>query len=103
MNKWTEFAIRIQSLAQAGLAYCKNEYDIDGLFILRESVAPKQLVPGLETDGPHVKVNLDMSTNIPGLFACGDIAGLPYQYIKSAGQGNVAALSAVKYLVSPRK
>ena len=81
----------------------KNEYDIDGLFILRESVAPKQLVPGLETDGPHVKVNLDMSTNIPGLFACGDIAGLPYQYIKSAGQGNVAALSAVKYLVSPRK
>lgn len=81
----------------------KNEYTIDGLFILRESVAPKQLVPGLETDGPHAKVNLDMSTNIPGVFACGDIAGLPYQYIKSAGQGNVAALSAVKYLASKTK
>ena len=81
----------------------KNEYEIDGLFILRESVAPKQLVPGLETDGPHAKVNLDMSTNIPGVFACGDIAGLPYQYIKSAGQGNVAALSAVKYLSSKTK
>ena len=81
----------------------KNEYTIDGLFILRESVAPKQLVPGLETDGPHAKVNLDMSTNIPGVFACGDIAGLPYQYIKSAGQGNVAALSAVKYLTSKTK
>ncbi len=81
----------------------QNEYVIDGLFILRESVAPKQLVPGLETDGPHAKVNLDMSTNIPGVFACGDIAGLPYQYIKSAGQGNVAALSAVKYLASKTK
>ncbi len=80
----------------------QNEYAIDGLFILRESVAPKQLVPGLETDGPHAKVNLDMSTNIPGVFACGDIAGLPYQYIKSAGQGNVAALSAVKYLASKK-
>ncbi len=80
----------------------QNEYEIDGLFILRESVAPKQLVPGLETDGPHAKVNLDMSTNIPGVFACGDIAGLPYQYIKSAGQGNVAALSAVKYLASKK-
>lgn len=80
----------------------QNEYVIDGLFILRESVAPKQLVPGLETDGPHAKVNLDMSTNIPGVFACGDIAGLPYQYIKSAGQGNVAALSAVKYLASKK-
>lgn len=80
----------------------QNEYTLDGLFILRESVAPKQLVPGLLTDGPHAKVNLDMSTNIPGVFACGDIAGLPYQYIKSAGQGNVAALSAVKYLASKK-
>lgn len=43
-------------------------------------------------------VKADMSTNIPGLFACGDIAGKPYQYIKAAGQGNVAALSAVEYL-----
>ena len=39
-----------------------------------------------------------METNLPGLFACGDIAGKPYQYIKAAGQGNVAALSAVEYL-----
>ncbi len=80
----------------------QNEYALDGLFILREAVAPKQLVPGLLTDGPHAKVNLDMITNIPGVFACGDIAGLPYQYIKSAGQGNVAALSAVKYLASKK-
>jgi thioredoxin reductase (NADPH) len=39
-----------------------------------------------------------MKTNLAGCFACGDIAGIPYQYIKSAGQGNVAALSAVAYL-----
>ena len=43
-------------------------------------------------------VNLNMETNIPGCFACGDLAGKPYQYIKAAGQGNVAALSAVEYL-----
>ena len=30
----------------------------------------------------------------------GDITGTPYQYIKAAGQGNVAALSAVNYLNS---
>lgn len=75
-----------------------NEYSVDGVFVLREAVSPGQLVPGLETEGPHVKVNLDMSTNIPGCYACGDIAGTPYQYIKSAGQGNVAALTAVNYL-----
>lgn len=42
-----------------------------------------------------------METNIPGLFACGDITGTPYQYIKAAGQGNVAALSA--WLIWMRK
>ena len=71
---------------------------VDGVFILRDAIAPSQLVPGLATEENHVKVNLQMETNLPGLFACGDIAGKPYQYIKAAGQGNVAALSAVEYL-----
>lgn len=43
-------------------------------------------------------VNLQMETNIKGCFACGDIVGRPYQYIKAAGQGNIAGLSAVAYL-----
>ena len=77
-----------------------REIETDGVFILREAVAPGQLVPGLETDGPHVVVNLKMETSIPGCFAAGDIAGLPYQYIKAAGQGNIAALSAVNYLAA---
>ena len=76
----------------------QREIEADGIFVLREAVAPGQLVPGLETEGPHIKVNVDMSTSIPGCFAAGDIAGLPYQYIKAAGQGNTAALSAVGYL-----
>ena len=75
-----------------------GRYAADGIFVLREAVAPAQLVPGLETDGSHVKTDRSMATNIPGLFVCGDIAGPPYQYIKAAGEGNVAALSAVKWL-----
>ena len=39
-----------------------------------------------------------MATNIAGCFAAGDCIGIPYQYIKAAGEGNIAALSAVKYL-----
>ncbi len=54
-------------------------------------------------DGIHVAVDLQMRTNLPGLFACGDIAGKPYQYVKAAGQGNVAALSAVAYLREQQK
>jgi len=76
----------------------QNTYDVDCVFILRAAQFPGQLVPGLETEGNAVKVDLQMKTNLPGLFAAGDIAGQPYQYIKSAGQGNVAALSAVSYL-----
>lgn len=76
----------------------KGEYKIDGVFILRDAMPPEQLVSGVEIIDNHIKVNLMMETNIKGLFACGDIVGKPYQYIKAAGQGNVAALSAVSYL-----
>ena len=76
----------------------EGEYTADGVFVLREAVAPAQLVPGLETDGAHVKVNRKMETNLPGVFACGDLTGTPYQYVKAAGEGNVAAISAAAYL-----
>jgi thioredoxin reductase (NADPH) len=75
---------------------------VDCVFVLRDAISPGQLVPGLETDGAHVVVKRDMSTNIAGCFACGDITGLPYQYVKSAGEGNVAALSAVTYLAAKK-
>ena len=53
--------------------------------------------------GGHVAVDAQMRTNLPGCFACGDAAGLPYQYVKAAGQGNVAALSAVEYLAAQKR
>lgn len=74
----------------------------DGIFLLRESVSPGKLVPGLELDGNHVKVDRKMASNLPGLFAAGDITGTPYQYIKAAGEGNVAALSAVSFIDSKK-
>ena len=80
-----------------------GEYDVDGIFILRKSVPPSYLIPGIELDGAHIKTNKNMETNILGLFAAGDITGTPYQYIKAAGEGNVAALAAVNYLVKRGK
>ena len=75
-----------------------SEIETDGIFILRDSVSPGQLVPGLEMDGSHVQVDRKMQSNLRGCFAAGDIVGTPYQYIKSAGEGNIAALSAVAYI-----
>lgn len=74
-------------------------HEVSCIFVLRDAVMPDKLIPGVETDGAHIRVNLQMETNLPGLFACGDIAGKPYQYVKAAGQGNTAALSAVHYLL----
>jgi thioredoxin reductase (NADPH) len=75
-----------------------SEIETDGIFILRDSVAPGQLVPGLKMDGSHIEVDKRMKTNLKGCFAAGDIVGVPYQYIKAAGEGNIAALSAVSYI-----
>ena len=73
---------------------------VDGIFILRGTVSPSVLVQGLATEGGHITVNRDLATNIPGVFAAGDCTGRPYQYVKAAGEGNVAAHSAVEYLAA---
>lgn len=80
-----------------------REIETDGIFILRDSISPGQLVPGLQLDGNHIDVDRKMSTNLKGCFAAGDIVGTPYQYIKAAGEGNIAALSAVSYLDELRR
>ena len=80
-----------------------SEIETDGIFILRDSISLGQLVPGLKLDGNHVEVDRKMQTNLKGCFAAGDIVGTPYQYIKAAGEGNIAALSAVAYIDEIKK
>ena len=71
---------------------------VDGIFILRDSIAPNTLLPGIELDGGHIAVNRQMETNMKGCFAAGDCTGRPYQYTKAVGEGNVAAHSVIDYL-----
>lgn len=71
---------------------------VDGVFIYRETFLPDRLVPGLIVKDNHIQVDRDFSTNIKGLYAAGDCTGKPYQLAKAVGEGQVAALNAVKYL-----
>lgn len=71
---------------------------VDGVFFLKDCVSSLALCGGLAVEGGHVVIERDCSTNIKGLFAAGDCTGRPYQYTKAAGEGNVAAHSAVEYL-----
>lgn len=75
-----------------------GEIETDGVFVLKDSVSPAQLMPGLQMDGEHIKVDRSMKTNLDGCYAAGDCTGKPYQYMKAAGEGQVAALSAAAYL-----
>lgn len=73
------------------LVFRNSAIDVDGVFMLKSSMAPSALVPGLKSEGGHVITDRQMRTNISGVFAAGDCTGRPYQYAKAVGEGNVAA------------
>lgn len=52
----------------------------------------------------EIIVNCKCETNIPGIFAAGDVTSVPdKQIIIAAGEGAKAALSAYKYLINLKK
>ena len=79
-----------------------TEVPVDGVFCLRNSIAPTTLLKGLELDGAHVIVDRNMNTNMAGVFAAGDCTGRPYQIAKSVGEGNIAAHTIIEYLAEKK-
>lgn len=69
----------------------------DGVFLLRPTMAPTDLFPGLAVENGYVVVNRDMATNLPGLFAAGDCTGGPLQVSKAVGEGLIAGQRAAAY------
>ena len=63
----------------------------DGVFLLRASIAPARLAPGLELENGYIKVDARMATSLPGVYAAGDCTGQPLQLAKAVGQGQTAA------------
>jgi len=69
-----------------------------GVFILRDAVAPTDLLPQLETLGGSIRVDRSMATSMPGLYAAGDCTGGPPRGSRAVGEGLIAALSAAEFL-----
>ena len=80
-----------------------DKLESDGVFMLKASISPSVLVPGLEDKDGHINVDRMCRTNLAGVFAAGDCTGRPYQYTKAVGEGNVAAHSVVQYLQELKK
>ena len=80
-----------------------EELPCEGVFILRPSLAPTSLFPDLEMEQGYVKVDREMATNVPGLFAAGDCTGTPLQISKSTGEGLIAGQKAMAFASAKKK
>lgn len=96
-GKGHSFEIRGEDAVTA-LAVDGEETPCDAVFVLRGAVAAETLLPGLRTENGHIVTDAAQATSVPGVFAAGDCTGAPYQIAPAVGEGNVAALSAVRYL-----
>jgi len=79
----------------------EKEIDVDGIFNYTGYSPNTDYIRGsLETnEGGYIITDMNMQSNIPGLFAAGDIRADTYrQSVIAAGEGAVAALSANTYI-----
>ncbi|MCJ2164811.1 MULTISPECIES: FAD-dependent oxidoreductase [unclassified Pseudodesulfovibrio] len=81
-----------------------TELPVDGAFVAIGQVAAtdlaKTLGVALKEDG-FVKVGPDMRTNIPRVYAAGDLTGGLQQIVTAIGEGSIAAMSAFEDISHP--
>jgi thioredoxin reductase (NADPH) len=82
-----------------------TEIPIDAVFV-QVGEAPNSQVAkasGVETDEHnYIKIDIRQKTNLPGVFAAGDITNHPVKQVGTAvGQGITAALEAYSYIKRP--
>ena len=98
----------LMALTKCNLFYCQHvitgkesKLAADGIFIFIGHHPNTQLFAGqLEmSPGAYIVTDTNMMTNIPGVFAAGEVADPVYrQVITSAGMGAAASIQAAKYL-----
>ena len=81
-----------------GLGVNDDTLPVNGVFILRDALAPTDLLPDLELRNGAIAVDREMATSLPGVFAAGDCTGGPLQVAKAVGEGHTAGLSAAEYV-----
>ncbi len=79
----------------------ESTFEADGVFIFIGHTPNTQLYQGqIDMDGKgYIKTDLTMNTNIPGVFAAGEVMDSHYrQVVTSAGMGAAAAIQAGRFL-----
>lgn len=82
-----------------------TEIPTDGVFIELGAKSAADIAMDLDVMpemDDTIKVDADCATEVPGVYACGDVAGRPWQIAKAVGQGCVAGTSAANYVRGER-
>ena len=78
-----------------------SKLEVSGVFIELGAKGLMELATHLgvrlDDEMKYIDTNKKMETNIPGVFAAGDICGPPWQMAKAVGEGCVAGLNAASY------
>lgn len=80
----------------------ETQIDVDGVFIETGAKGAVELAAtlGVQLDTEkfqYIETDKNQQTNIPGIYAAGDICGPPWQMAKAVGEGCVAGLAAAKF------
>ena len=78
----------------------QEELAVTGVFVEIGLIPNSEFAPDFgRNELGEIKVNCRNETNIPGIFAAGDVTNVPEkQIIIAAGEGAKATLSAFRYL-----
>lgn len=78
----------------------KENISVDGVFVAIGTASSIDFARklGVITEGNTIKVDKNMSTNLAGLYACGDCTGGLLQISKAVYEGATAGLACGKYL-----
>ena len=85
-----------------------EELALDGVFIETGAKGAVELATtlGVALDAEkfqYIVTDKQQQTNIPGIYAAGDICGPPWQMAKAVGEGCVAGLEAARYAKKARQ
>lgn len=78
-----------------------SKIPVSGVFIELGAKGVMELATNLgvllNDDAKYIRTNKKQETNVPGVYAAGDICGPPWQMAKAVGEGCVAGLEAAGY------
>ena len=99
-------SLKTHATTFAGSEPAKKEFEVDGVFVFAGVIPNTDFLEdsGVKLDEVgHIITDENLMTNIPGIFASGDVrSGATKQVSSACGEGTTAALSIREYLAKQK-